>query len=69
MKTATIVYAKSHLSALLAEVEADAAGAGVVITRRGNACGASRPAAASGGGEGLTGLNCTFGCPLPPWRV
>jgi len=55
MKTATIVYAKSHLSALLAEVEADAAGAGVVITRRGNACGASRPAAASGGGEGWLG--------------
>jgi antitoxin (DNA-binding transcriptional repressor) of toxin-antitoxin stability system len=35
MKTATVAYAKSHLSAVLAEVEADAAGAGVVITRRG----------------------------------
>ena len=35
MKTATVAYAKSHLSAVLAEVEADEAGAGVVITRRG----------------------------------
>jgi prevent-host-death family protein len=32
MKTATIADAKSHLSALLAEVEA---GQGIVITRRG----------------------------------
>ena len=32
MKTATVANAKSHLSALLAEVEA---GQGVVITRRG----------------------------------
>lgn len=32
MKTATVANAKSHLSALLAEVEA---GGGVIITRRG----------------------------------
>lgn len=32
MKTATVANAKSHLSALLAEVEA---GQGIVITRRG----------------------------------
>jgi prevent-host-death family protein len=35
MKTATVAYAKSHLSAVLAEVEAGDAGEGIVITRRG----------------------------------
>jgi prevent-host-death family protein len=34
MKTATVANAKSHLSALIADVEA---GQGVVITRRGKA--------------------------------
>ncbi|WP_297479120.1 type II toxin-antitoxin system prevent-host-death family antitoxin [Ferrovum sp.] len=46
MKTATVANAKSHLSALLAEVEA---GQGVVITRRGKPVARLVPEPRSGG--------------------
>ena len=48
MKTATVANAKSHLSALLAEVEA---GQGVVITRRGKPVARLVPEPRSGGGR------------------
>lgn len=48
MKTATVADAKSHLSALLAEVEA---GQGVVITRRGKPVARLVPEPRSGGGD------------------
>ena len=48
MKTATVADAKSHLSALLAEVEA---GQGVVITRRGKPVARLVPEPRSGGGR------------------
>ncbi len=51
MKTATVAYAKSHLSAVLAEVEADEAGAGVLITRRGMPVARLVPEPRAGGGD------------------
>ena len=45
----TSLCQKSHLSAVLAEVEADAAGAGVVITRRGMPVARLVPEPRSGG--------------------
>ncbi|NDU85789.1 MAG: type II toxin-antitoxin system Phd/YefM family antitoxin [Ferrovum sp.] len=46
MKTATVANAKSHLSALLAEVEG---GQGIVITRRGKPVARLIPEPRSGG--------------------
>lgn len=62
MKTATVADAKSHLSALLAEVEA---GQGIVITRRGKPVARLIPEPRSGGFDWSNLRDWVTAPPLP----
>lgn len=66
MKTATVADAKSHLSALLAEVEA---GQRVVITRRGKPVACLVPEPRSGGFDWPDLRNWVSAPPMPGLTV
>lgn len=66
MKTVTVTDAKSHLPALLAEVEA---GQGVVITRRGKPVARLVPESRSGGFDWSDLRNWVSAPPLPGLTV
>jgi prevent-host-death family protein len=66
MKTATVADAKSHLSALLAEVEA---GQGIVITRRGKPVARLIPEPRSGGFDWSNLRDWVTAPPLPGLTV